>query len=215
MIELKNVSKTYRDIKALHGVNFKIESGEFVSILGPSGSGKTTLLNVIAGLLAPSNGKVIIDGVAVYELSLRERISFIRTKFGFIFQAFNLISYLTALENVEVPLYLAGVKKTKQVTIAKELLEKVGLQDRLRNLPPDLSIGEQQRVAVARALANNAPVILADEPTGNLDKKTGKGIMEYIKQLNKEGVTVLLVTHDPDMARFADRETKIIDGRLS
>lgn len=215
MIEIKNVTKIYGDVKVLEDINFRVEKGEFISILGPSGSGKTTLLHVVAGFLTPTKGEVIADGISLYQLTLKERLSFRKGNFGFIFQTFNLISYLTALENVEVPLYLAGIEKVKQEALAKELLEKVGLGDRLRNLPSELSVGEQQRVAVARALANNAPLILADEPTGNLDKRTGKELMEYVKKINREGVTVLLVTHDPEMAGFATRKIRIIDGRLS
>lgn len=215
MIELTGVSNQYGSVIVLRKANFKIERGEFISILGPSGSGKTTFLNVIAGLLTPTKGEVIVDGVNLYKLSLRQRIAFRRMKFGFIFQAFNLISYFTAIENVQIPLYLAGLQRAKQEVIAKQLLGKVGLAERLNNLPSQLSIGEQQRVAIARALANKAPVILADEPTGNLDKNTGRELMSYIKQLNQEGATVLLVTHDPEMAEFATRKIRIIDGRLS
>lgn len=214
MIELRNVTKKYGDMEVVKTANLCVEKGDFLSVLGPSGSGKTTLLNIIAGLLSPTRGEVIVDGVSLYGLSLRERAVFRRKKFGFIFQTFNLIPYLTAVENVEVPLYLAGIYKKKQKMIASELLEKVGLKDKLNRLPSQLSVGEQQRVAIARALANNPQVILADEPTGNLDSKTGKEVITYIRRLNEDGGTVLLVTHDREMAIFARREIKIVDGRL-
>lgn len=214
MIEVRNVTKVYGRIEALKDVGLKVEDGEFISFLGPSGSGKTTFLNLVSGLLTPTSGQVMVDGVSLYELGSRERTAFRREKFGFIFQAFNLISYLTAIENVEMPLYLAGMQSAKQGGIARRLLEKVGLKDRLLHLPSELSIGEQQRVAIARALANNASVILADEPTGNLDTKTGEELMGYVKELNEEGVTVLLVTHDPAIAAFARRSIRVVDGRV-
>jgi len=214
MIKVKNVTKTYGNIEALKDVSLEVRSGEFISIVGPSGSGKTTLLNVIAGLLTPTQGEVTVDGVSLYKLSLKQRIAFRRKKFGFIFQTFNLISYLTAVENVEVPLYLVGAKPADQKLVAKELLDRVGLKQRLSHLPSELSIGEQQRVAIARALANNASVILADEPTGNLDTKTGGEFMRDIKRLNAGGVTVILVTHNVKMAKFANRQIRIIDGRF-
>jgi putative ABC transport system ATP-binding protein len=214
VIEVRNVTKVYGRIEALKDVGLKIEDGEFISLLGPSGSGKTTFLNLVSGLLTPTSGQVLVDGVSLYELNPRERTAFRREKFGFIFQAFNLISYLTAIENVEMPLYLAGMLPEKQRVIASQLLEKVGLKDRFFHLPSELSTGEQQRVTIARSLANNASVILADEPTGNLDTKTGEELMGYVKELNEEGVTVLLVTHDPSVAAFARRSIKVVDGRV-
>jgi len=214
MIKIKNITKTYGNIEALKDVSLEVKNSEFISIVGPSGSGKTTLLNVVGGLLTPTEGEVTVDGVSLYNLSLEQRIAFRRKNFGFIFQTFNLLSYLTAIENVEIPLYLAGAKSADQKLVAKELLDKVGLKQRLSHLPSELSIGEQQRVAIARALANNASIILADEPTGNLDTKTGKAFMREIKRLNGEGVTVLLVTHNVEMAKFANRQIKMIDGRL-
>jgi putative ABC transport system ATP-binding protein len=207
--------KSYGDVTPLEKVDFRIVSGQFISITGPSGSGKTTLLNVMAGLLTPTDGEVTIDGVSIYELNQRDRIAFRRKNFGFVFQSFNLIPYLTALENVEVTLYLAGEKKKRQEHLGKELLERVGLKDMHNRFPAQLSIGEQQRVAVARTLANSPRVIFADEPTGNLDRTTGKVIMSHMKELNKSGVTVVLVTHDSEMADFAERTINLIDGRLS
>jgi putative ABC transport system ATP-binding protein len=215
MIEVKNVTKEYENVKALNGIKLSVRDGEFVSIIGPSGSGKTTLLNIIAGLLTPTSGEVIVNDVNIYRLNRRERAAFRRKMFGFIFQAFNLIPYLTAVENVEIPMYLNGVSPTKQKTLAKKLLEKVGLGDRLTHKPSELSIGEQQRVAIVRALANNPSVIFADEPTGNIDRKTGKELIKYLKKLNEDdGVTILLVTHDPEIANFASRKLKIVDGKI-
>lgn len=173
MIKVKGVTKSYGDITPIKDVNLQIEEGGFISIIGPSGSGKTTLLNVAAGLLTPTQGEVIIDGISLYKLHQRDRVAFRRKNFGFVFQAFNLIPYLTAIENIEVPLYLAGIKKKRQEYLANELLEKVGLKDKGSRFPAQLSTGEQQRVAIVRALANNPRVIFVDEPTGNLDIKTG------------------------------------------
>jgi putative ABC transport system ATP-binding protein len=214
MIELKNVTMKYGEMEVLKGVNLSVERGDFLSIVGPSGSGKTTLLNIIAGILTPTEGEVFIDGISIYDLIPKERAKFRRKKFGFVFQTFNLIPYLTVVENVQVPLYLAGVDRRKQRKIAEELLGKVGLLEKLHRFPSELSVGEQQRVAIARALANNPEILLADEPTGNLDSKTGIEIMKFIKGLNGEGVTVLLVTHDSEISKFARKEIKIVDGRL-
>ena len=214
MIEVKTVTKSYEDITPLQDVNFCIDGGDFVSVIGPSGSGKTTLLNVMAGLLTPTKGEIMVDGTSLYELNQRDRVAFRRENFGFIFQSFNLISYLTVVENVEVPLYLAGEKKKRQRYVAQELLARVGLEDKGDRFPSQLSIGEQQRVAIARTLANSPRVIFADEPTGNLDGKTGRRIMRYMKELNELGVTILLVTHDSEMANFAKRKIELIDGRL-
>ncbi len=215
MIEVRAVTKSYDDITPLEDINFCINGDDFVSVTGPSGSGKTTLLNVMAGLLTPTQGEIVVDGTSLYELNQRDRVAFRRKNFGFIFQSFNLISYLTAVENVEVPLYLAGEKNKRQRHIAKELLDRVGLEDKGDRFPNQLSIGEQQRVAIARTLANSPRVIFADEPTGNLDGKAGRVIMNYLKELNELGVTILLVTHNLNMADFAKRKIELNDGRLS
>jgi putative ABC transport system ATP-binding protein len=215
VIQVKEMSKSYRDVTPLQSVDFHIEGGDFVSITGPSGSGKTTLLNVIAGLLTPTEGEVRVDGVSLYELSQRDRVTFRRRNFGFIFQSFNLIPYLTVVENVEVSLYLAGDARKRQRQVAQESLARVGLKDKGARLPAQLSVGEQQRVAIARTLANSPRAIFADEPTGNLDRRTGTVIMSYMKELNELGVTIILVTHDSEMASFADRTIELIDGRLS
>lgn len=213
MIELREVTKSYGDVTPIKDLNLRVEEGEFTSIVGPSGSGKTTLLNIIAGLLTPTHGEINVDGVSLYKLNQRERVAFRRENFGFVFQAFNLIPYLTTIENVEVPLYLAGMKDREQRDLASGLLERVGLIDKADRFPTQLSIGEQQRVAIARALANSPKVVFADEPTGNLDTENGKEVMSYIKELNERGVTVLLVTHDSEMADFAQRRIKLADGR--
>ncbi len=215
MIEVKRVTKSYGDVTPIEDVDLQIEEGEFASIVGPSGSGKTTLLNLIAGLLTPTQGEIVTDGISLYQLSQRDRVAFRRKNFGFVFQAFNLIPYFTAMENVQIPLYLAGVKEKEQASLARELLEKVGLEGKDSRFPAQLSTGEQQRVAIARALANNPRVIFADEPTGNLDAKNGAEVMTYIEELNGKGVTIILVTHDSDMADFARRKIKLVDGRLS
>ncbi|MFQ6104631.1 MAG: ABC transporter ATP-binding protein [Candidatus Glassbacteria bacterium] len=215
MIELKDTTKTFGDATPIKDLNHRFQEGEFVSIVGPSGSGKSTLLNVIAGLLTPDEGEVIINGTSLYKLSQRERVAYRRRNFGFIFQAFNLIPYLTVIENIEVPLYLAGVEKERQGAMAGELLEMVGLKGKGHRLPAQLSTGEQQRVAIARALANRPRVIFADEPTGNLDRKNGEEVMSYIKDLNMHGVTILLVTHDLEIAEYAQRKMVLNDGRLT
>ncbi len=215
MIEVKGVTKSYGDVTPIEDVDLQIEEGEFAAIVGPSGSGKTTLLNLIAGLLTPTQGEIMTDGVSLYKLSQRDRVAFRRENFGFVFQAFNLIPYFTAIENVQIPLYLAGVKEKKQASLARELLERVGLEDKDNRFPAQLSTGEQQRVAIARALANNPRVIFADEPTGNLDSENGTEVMTFIEELNQKGVTIILVTHDSGMADFARRKIKLVDGRLS
>lgn len=214
MIEVKGVTKSYGDVTPIEDMNLQIEEGEFAAIVGPSGSGKTTLLNLIAGLLTPTQGEIMADGVSLYKLSQRQRVAFRRENFGFVFQGFNLIPYFTALENIQIPLYLAGVKEKEQASLARELLDKVGLADKDSRFPAQLSTGEQQRVAIARALANSPRVIFADEPTGNLDARNGEEVMTYIEELNEKGVTIILVTHDSDMASFARRKIRLIDGRL-
>ena len=215
MIEVKNVTKTHGAVKTLDDISLEVQNGEFISIVGPSGSGKPTFLNIVAGLLTPTTGEVIVDGTSLYKLSLRERTTVRRKTFGFVFQIYNLISYLTALENVEIPLYLAKAGQAEQERIASGLLEKVGLRDRLTHIPSELSAGEQQRVAIARALASDASIIFADEPTGNLDVETGRELMMHMKELNRGGVTFILVTHDPEIAGFANRVMKIVDGRMA
>jgi putative ABC transport system ATP-binding protein len=214
MITLERVRKSYAEQTSLSDVDLEIGQGEFAAILGPSGSGKSTLLNIAAGLLTPTAGRVLHDGISLYELEPRERVAFRRRNFGFIFQSFHLVPYLTALENVEVALYVAGERPDAQRRRALELLERVGLAGKGNRLPTELSVGEQQRVAIARAVAAGPKVMFADEPTGNLDSRAGAEIMELLKELHMQGVTILLVTHDHAMARWADRRIQIVDGRI-
>lgn len=218
MIKIENLSKKYdskgNSVRALTDVSLSIERGELVSIMGPSGSGKTTLLLCLGGLIHPSRGKVVVEGASIYDLDLRKRAIFRLRNLGFVFQTFNLIPYLTAIENVQIPLSLAGSSDGTQSERAAELLEKLGLADRLNHKPRELSIGEQQRVAIARALANNPKIILADEPTGNLDPDTTNEIVGHLKLLNEAGITVIMVTHNPTVAKRAERRLRLVGGRL-
>ncbi len=218
MIKIENLSKIYNSkggsVLALSEVSLSIERGEFVSIVGPSGSGKTTLLLCMGGLIHPARGKVTIEGVSIYDLDVKKRAIFRLRNLGFVFQTFNLIPYLTALENVQIPLSLARTSSGTQSERATELLEKLRLRDRLEHKPRELSIGEQQRVAIARALANNPKIILADEPTGNLDPDTTKETVGYLKLLNEAGITVVMVTHNPGVADRAERTVRLVDGKL-
>ena len=218
MIKIENLSKKYNSkgnsVVALNEVSLSIEKGEFISIVGPSGSGKTTLLLCMGGLIHPSVGKVNIDGASIYDLDIKERATFRLRNLGFVFQTFNLIPYLTALENVQIPLSLAGNNNGNQTERATELLEKLGLGDRLDHKPRELSIGQQQRVAIARALANNPKIIMADEPTGNLDPNTTTETVAYLNSLNQTGITVVMVTHNPGVAEYAQRTLRLVDGRL-
>lgn len=201
-------------VQALDRVSVIIPDRQFVAVTGPSGSGKSTLLYTIGGLLTPTHGKVIVDGVDVYDLSQKERAKFRRENIGFAFQTFELIPYLTALENVMLPLALSKVDDEEQRLRAAECLSKVGLESRADHKPTELSGGEQQRVALARGIINNPKVLLADEPTGNLDKKTGEEIIRLLKSLNKEGLTIVMVTHDLSKAEHADRVLTMLDGCL-
>ncbi|MHA1238433.1 MAG: ABC transporter ATP-binding protein [Candidatus Odinarchaeia archaeon] len=218
-LEIINLSKYYGkgDIKiaALRNVTTKIYRGEPTCIMGPSGSGKTTLLNLIGLLDRPSEGKILLDGRDLTELSDKEVVNLRRHTLGFIFQFYNLIDVLTAIENVELPMVIAGVPKEKRIKKAKALLSLVGLSDRAHHLPDELSGGEQQRVAIARALANDPSLILADEPTGDLDSKTGHTIVDLLVKMCKErNITLIMVTHDAEMAKLTDRVLLIRDGTL-
>lgn len=220
MIELVNVTKVYKtgrfEVIALNNVSMKIEDGEFIAIMGPSGSGKTTLLNLIGCLDKPTKGKIIIDGIDTSQLTDKQLTELRRDKIGFIFQQYYLIPTLTALENVELPMIFKGIPRSERIRRAKELLSLVGLGREMNRMPNELSGGQQQRVAIARALANNPSILLCDEPTGNLDRKSGKVVMDLIKKLNEErGVTVVLVTHDAEVARYAERVVRIVDGRIT
>jgi putative ABC transport system ATP-binding protein len=219
MLEIKEVTKIYEIgenlVNSLDSVNLRIEKGEFLAVMGPSGSGKSTLLYTVGGLLTPTKGAVTIAGTDIYQLKPRERAEFRRENMGFIFQTFELLSYLTALENVMLPLHLAGVSSAEQENIAIQALEKVGLGKRATHKPTELSGGEQQRVAVARGIVNNPAILLADEPTGNLDQKTGNEIMALLCDLHeKEGLTLIFVTHDPTKAKLAGRVVEMLDGHI-
>jgi putative ABC transport system ATP-binding protein len=214
-IELK---KTYMlgkvPVEALRGVTLKVESGDFLAILGPSGSGKSTLLNLIGALDKPTSGTLLIDGVDVSTLD-DNQLADLRCRVGFVFQFFNLIPRFTARDNVELSMSIAGMSKEERRKNAEELLGTVGLKDRMNHKPAELSGGEQQRVAIARSLANNPHFLLMDEPTGNIDSKTTSEIMKLIKSLNEKGVTIIMVTHDQRLARQAKRTVQMFDGVIS
>ena len=202
-------------IDILKGINLRIEHGEVVAIVGPSGSGKSTLLGIIAGLDSPTSGKVLVDGVDITRMSETKLAAVRNAKIGMVFQAFNLIPTLTAQENVEVPLYV-GRHRGSPAERAKELLGLVGLSHRLKNRPNQLSGGEQQRVAVARALATNPAIVIMDEPTGNLDKRNGDNVLQMIRDLRAStGTTFIIATHDPNVATAADRAIRIVDGMVA
>lgn len=217
MLELKEVTKIYEignnQVHSLDGVSLKVEKGDFLAVMGPSGSGKSTLLYTIGGLLTPTKGDVTIAGTSIYQLKPRERAKFRRENMGFIFQTFELLPYLTALENIMLPLYLAGMPSAEQVEVAEQALNKVGLGKRANHKPTELSGGEQQRVAIARGIVNNPSILLADEPTGNLDQKTGTEIMRLLCNLHeKDGITLIFVTHDSAKAKLAGRVVEMLDG---
>lgn len=219
MLRLEAVSKNYNHrahtVKALDDVSLDIPNGDWVSVVGPSGSGKSTFLLTLGGMLSPSSGRVLLDESSLYDLSPDERAHLRRGKIGFLFQTFNLVPYLTAAENVQIPLFLAGMSEAEQLAKSAMLLERVGLGDRLDHKPAELSVGQQQRVALARVLANNPSVILADEPTGNLDPETTGQIMEIMSDINSEGRTIVMVTHEPQSARMAKRTLRLNVGRIS
>lgn len=219
MLRMENVSKTYRHrghlVKALDGATLHIPAGDFVSLVGPSGSGKSTLLLMLGGMLSPSQGRVLLGTKSVYDLSPNGRAEMRRAKVGFVFQTFNLVPYLSALENVQIPLFLAKMDDKGQKNRATALLERVGLADRLDHKPSELSVGQQQRVALARMLANDPPVILADEPTGNLDPETSQQIIGFLEEFNAEGKTIVMVTHDPRAAKRAKRTLRLQNGAIT
>lgn len=218
VIELKDIWKTYylgdNTIDVLKGISFSVPKGEFVAIVGKSGSGKTTLVNQVGCLDSPSKGEIVLDGEDVSQLSESELAKVRGKKIGYVFQKFNLIKTLSSQENVELPMIFQGVSKEERSKKAKLLLETFDMGERLVNKPSELSGGQQQRVAIARALANEPEILLADEPTGNLDSKTGVVVMEYLQQLHAQGKTIILVTHDDKLSRCAQRIITLIDGKV-
>jgi len=219
LLHLDGVTKDYllgsTVVKALRGLSLSIESGEIVAIMGPSGSGKSTLMHILGALDTPTGGTASLEGHDLQGLSENELVTLRGKKVGFVFQTFNLIQALTAQQNVELPMIFLGVKRSARSERARALLEKVGLGERVAHRPNELSGGERQRVAIARALANDPEIILADEPTGNLDSETGATILELLKRLSvEEGKTMILITHDPDAAAIAHRIVRLRDGRV-
>jgi len=218
LIEIKKLNKTYDSgeecVLALCDVDLNIERGEFISVMGPSGSGKSTLLTILGGLNHPTRGEVVVDDIPIYKLPLEKLADFRREYLGFIFQSFQLIPYLNVIENVMLPLTITEKSNQEQKKMAEEILERIGLKGKERRLPDQLSGGEQERVAIARALVNSPPILMADEPTGNLDSKTGKEIIELFKSLNEEGQTIVMVTHNPENTIFSTRTISLKDGRV-
>lgn len=218
IIKVENVKKIYKmgdnEVRALDGVSLIVEEGEFLIVMGPSGSGKSTLLHVMGCLDKPDEGEIYIDSTPISKLSDAQLAKIRNKMIGFVFQQFNLLPRLTALENVELPMIYAGVPRHLRRKRARELLELVGLGDRMHHRPTQLSGGQMQRVAIARALANEPAVLLADEPTGNLDSKSGEEILKIFSDLNDRGQTIIIVTHDPEVARRGDRIVRMRDGKI-
>jgi len=216
LIELKGVGKDYQDggqvVSAIREMHFCVDDGEFIAIMGQSGSGKSTLLSLLGGLNHPSRGQALVDSLDIYALSSEQRADFRSEYIGIIFQSFQLIPYLTVLENVKLPMAITGISDREQDGMAMAALEKVGLGAKSGRLPDQLSGGEQERVAIARAIVNRPPILLADEPTGSLDSATAEEIMTLLKELNREGLTVIMVTHNPEACAYADRVITVKDG---
>lgn len=216
LIEIRDLKKTYQSgdttVDAIKQMDFFIDDEEFITIMGQSGSGKSTLLSIMGALNHPSKGHVLVDSLDLYSLSAEQRADFRSEYIGFIFQSFQLIPYLTVLENVMLPMAVTGLKKKNQNQMALDVITRVGLAAKALRLPDQLSGGEQERVAIARAIVNKPPIILADEPTGNLDSATAGEIMQLLQTLNKEGHTVIVVTHNPEMAAYASRSIRVQDG---
>ena len=218
MFQLNTVTKAYerrgQTVNALNETSLSIGDNEFIALVGPSGSGKTTLLSLLGGMMAPTSGEVLFRGKSLYDMSLVERTTLRLRSLGFVFQSFNLVSWLSAIENVQVPLSLAGASADAQQKKASELLSRVGLSDRLNHLPSELSQGQQQRVALARTLANDPQVILADEPTGNLDPDSREQVMNLLSEFHGEGRSIVMVTHDQFAAQHAQRSLSLVDGTI-
>ena len=219
LIQLKDIYKVYQmgdeEVRASDGISLTIEKGEFVAIVGKSGSGKSTLMNIIGALDVPTEGEYLLDGQDVSDMTDNQLAQIRNTMIGFVFQQYNLLPKLNLLENVELPLLYAGMDAWERRERAMESLERVGLKEKWRNFPKQLSGGQQQRVSIARALAGNPSLILADEPTGALDSKTGREVLDFLKKLNREGNTIVMITHDSSIALEADRVVRIIDGRIN
>ncbi|MEW4562102.1 ABC transporter ATP-binding protein [Bremerella sp. JC770] len=218
MIQLEAIRKDYQRrgqiLTAFACESQQIEDGEYVAIVGPSGSGKTTLLSMLGGMLSPTTGRVLVDGISLYEHSVAERSAIRGQKMGFVFQSFNLIPYLSALQNVQVPLSFTTTSASEQLERATEMLTQLGLAERLHHKPSELSVGQQQRVALARTLVNDPQIILADEPTGNLDPTSREVVLEIFEQCHQQGRTLVVVTHDPSVAQRATRRLTLVDGML-
>jgi putative ABC transport system ATP-binding protein len=212
LVQVENLEKRFEAVRALGGVSFEVEAGEWIAIMGPSGSGKTTLINILGGLDHPTSGRVVVDGMEIGQLSERELTRYRADKIGFVFQQFHLVPYLTALENVMLAQYFHSITDEKE---AAESLRRVGLEERLEHLPAQLSGGEQQRVAIARALINHPKLILADEPTGNLDEENEATILKLLHELHSAGHTILVVTHSQAIGNLADRRIELEHGRLA
>lgn len=218
IIELKDINKTYQGAVPLHvlkDINLEIERGELVSIMGSSGSGKSTLLNILGILDTYDTGEYHLDGVLIKNLSENRAAELRNRMIGFVFQSFNLISYKNAIENVALPLFYQGVSRKKRNRLAMEQLERLGLADRAHHLPGELSGGQKQRIAIARSLITNPSIILADEPTGALDSKTSHDVMQIFRQLNDEGMTIVIVTHDPGVGEQTNRIIRLVDGQIT
>ena len=218
LIGLKDIYKIYNvggeEVRALDGVDLKIKNNEYMAIMGPSGSGKSTMMNMIGCLDSPSSGLYEFEGEKVHIMDDGQLASIRNRKIGFVFQTFNLLPKASALHNVEIPLVYANIKKEKRLKMASDALISVGLEDRMHHRPNELSGGQRQRVAIARALVNNPSIILADEPTGNLDSKSGHEIMKIFDELHRNGNTIILVTHEDDIAKYSNRIVRLLDGKI-
>jgi putative ABC transport system ATP-binding protein len=216
LIEIKDIGKDYQSgettVQAIKNMDFTIDDGEFVSIMGQSGSGKSTLLSILGGLNHPTRGRILLDSLDIYKLSSEQRADLRSEYIGVIFQSFQLIPYLTVLENVKLPMAITGKKAKMQEKMARDVLDRVGLSNKADRLPDQLSGGEQERVAIARAIVNKPPILLADEPTGSLDSKTADEIMKLLQELNREGQTIIMVTHNPEACKYTSRIIQVKDG---